>query len=266
MCNAGKNQHSRERRTPNSKGRAMAYDRKKILEHCSDSFIAASSILKDKFERNPDCLAIALVVNAAFAAELTMKRYIEISTGMPVRGHKLQELWNQIGNRSVGKKTRSCGEWGLLACRHGRAELRRMPGAFEAACGSRGAAARTRSAFEAECVEFLDPALGQSATSTGAGAQEADRACWRLSCAVDLHSPRWRGADEQPYRALSAFGSALASNAFGCHSEAGCRFVERILTVVQTLRLQKRPVLEFLCQSVLAHRHAQKAPALVAAA
>ena len=29
---------------------------------------------------------------------------------------------------------------------------------------------------------------------------------------------------------------------FGNHSEAGCRFTERILTVVQTLRLQKRNV------------------------
>ena len=33
---------------------------------------------------------------------------------------------------------------------------------------------------------------------------------------------------------------------FGCHSATGCRFVERILTVVQTLRLQKRSVLHFL--------------------
>jgi transposase len=31
--------------------------------------------------------------------------------------------------------------------------------------------------------------------------------------------------------------------AFGSQSENGCRFVERILTVVGTLRLQKRPVL-----------------------
>jgi transposase len=52
-------------------------------------------------------------------------------------------------------------------------------------------------------------------------------------------------------------------NAFGCHSEAGCRFVARMLTVVQTLRLQKRPVLEFLYQSLLAHRHAQDAPPLL---
>ncbi len=53
--------------------------------------------------------------------------------------------------------------------------------------------------------------------------------------------------------------------AFGCHSDAGCRFVERILTVVQTLRLQQRPVLDFLHQSLLAHRQAQQAPQLLAA-
>jgi transposase len=58
-------------------------------------------------------------------------------------------------------------------------------------------------------------------------------------------------------------GVLWRKNAFGCHSEAGCRFVERILTVVQTLRLQKRPVLEFLYQSLLAHRMAQKAPQLL---
>jgi len=59
-------------------------------------------------------------------------------------------------------------------------------------------------------------------------------------------------------------GVLWRKNAFGCHSEAGCRFVERILTVVQTLRLQKRPVLEFLHKSLLAHRQAQKPPQLLA--
>jgi len=52
-------------------------------------------------------------------------------------------------------------------------------------------------------------------------------------------------------------------NAFGCPSEAGCRFVERILTLVQTLRLQKRPVLEFLDQALLAHRHGEAAQELI---
>jgi transposase len=50
---------------------------------------------------------------------------------------------------------------------------------------------------------------------------------------------------------------------FGNHSEAGCRFVERILTTVQTLRLQNRHVLDYLRQAVAAHRAGQPAPALV---
>ena len=58
-------------------------------------------------------------------------------------------------------------------------------------------------------------------------------------------------------------GVLWRKNAFGCHSESGCRFVERILTVVQTLRLQKRSVLDFLIESVIAHRSGTPAPALV---
>jgi transposase len=41
---------------------------------------------------------------------------------------------------------------------------------------------------------------------------------------------------------------------FGCHSADGCRFAERILTVVQTLREQKRSVLRFLADAITAHR------------
>jgi len=52
---------------------------------------------------------------------------------------------------------------------------------------------------------------------------------------------------------------------FGCHSEAGCRFAERMLTVVQTLRQQGRQVLTFLRQTVVAHRQGQPAPQLVLA-
>ena len=50
---------------------------------------------------------------------------------------------------------------------------------------------------------------------------------------------------------------------FGCHSIDGCRFVERILTVVQSLRLQKRNVLTFLHDAICAHRTGLKAPRLV---
>jgi transposase len=50
---------------------------------------------------------------------------------------------------------------------------------------------------------------------------------------------------------------------FGSHSESGCRFVERVLTVVQTLRLQGRPVLAYLTQALTAHRAALPAPLLL---
>jgi transposase len=58
-------------------------------------------------------------------------------------------------------------------------------------------------------------------------------------------------------------GVLWRKNAFGRHSESGCRFVERILTAVQTLRLQKRSVLDFLEESVIAHRSGTPSPALV---
>jgi len=50
---------------------------------------------------------------------------------------------------------------------------------------------------------------------------------------------------------------------FGCQSEAGCRFVERVLTAVQSLRLQGRSVVTFLHESLVAHRAGATAPSLV---
>jgi transposase len=50
---------------------------------------------------------------------------------------------------------------------------------------------------------------------------------------------------------------------FGSHSEAGCRFAERLLTVVQTRRLQQRPVLDYLYETLVAHRAGLPAPKLL---
>ncbi len=52
---------------------------------------------------------------------------------------------------------------------------------------------------------------------------------------------------------------------FGNHSQRGCRFTERILTTVQTLRLQKRPVIEYLRGALVAYRAGTKAPSLLTA-
>jgi transposase len=51
---------------------------------------------------------------------------------------------------------------------------------------------------------------------------------------------------------------------FGCNSAAGCRFVERILTVVQTRRLHGKNALEFLCDAVQSHRAGLVSPNLLA--
>lgn len=58
-------------------------------------------------------------------------------------------------------------------------------------------------------------------------------------------------------------GVLWRKNAFGCHSAAGCQFVERILTAVQTLRLQGRPVLRYLHEALIAHRNGLQAPSLL---
>jgi len=52
---------------------------------------------------------------------------------------------------------------------------------------------------------------------------------------------------------------------FGCVSAAGCRFVERILTVVQTRRLQGRNALDYLHDALRAHRAGKPCPQLLPA-
>jgi transposase len=58
-------------------------------------------------------------------------------------------------------------------------------------------------------------------------------------------------------------GVLWRKDAFGSHSEGGCRFAERMLTVVQTLRLQHRSVLAYLEQAIVAHRRGEPAPKLL---
>ena len=50
---------------------------------------------------------------------------------------------------------------------------------------------------------------------------------------------------------------------FGSWSVAGCRFVERTLTVVQTRRLQSQSVLSYLHETLVAHRRGQPSPRLL---
>ena len=60
-------------------------------------------------------------------------------------------------------------------------------------------------------------------------------------------------------------GVLWRKNAFGSQSAGGCRFVERLLTMVQTRRLQGRSVLDYLYEALVAHRAGLPAPSLLAA-
>jgi transposase len=82
-------------------------------------------------------------------------------------------------------------------------------------------------------------------------------AVWRFAVTVGIE-PTNNHAER-----LLRRGVLWRKNAFGCHSAAGCRFVERILTVVQTRRLQERPVLRYLHEALVAHRNRLPAPALL---
>jgi transposase len=55
-------------------------------------------------------------------------------------------------------------------------------------------------------------------------------------------------------------------NSFGSQSQAGSLFVSRMLTVVTTLRSQKRPVLEYLVEACCAARQGKSAPSLLPSA
>jgi len=76
---------------------------------------------------------------------------------------------------------------------------------------------------------------------------------------------RQEGVEPTNNRAERALrkGVLWRKKAFGCVSEGGCRFVERVLTVVQTLRQQGRPVWQFLRDALQAHRSGQPAPQLL---
>jgi transposase len=63
-------------------------------------------------------------------------------------------------------------------------------------------------------------------------------------------------------RALRPAG-VWRKKSYGCPSEAGCRFVERLLSVTQTLRLLGRPVLDYLTEALDAHRSGLPIPRLL---
>jgi transposase len=89
---------------------------------------------------------------------------------------------------------------------------------------------------------------------------------------LDVEAALWTFARVEGVEPTNNFMERLLRRAvlwrrrsFGCVSDCGCRFVERILTVVQTRRLHGKNVLNYLHDAVRASRAGQPCPKLVAA-
>lgn len=106
---------------------------------------------------------------------------------------------------------------------------------------------------------LVDGTLGVDATVAAfcANLQELEAALWTFAT-VEGVEPTNNFMERLLRRAV-----LWRKRSFGCWSESGCRFVERILTVVQTRRLQAKSVLEYLHDAILAQRNGQSCPKLL---
>ncbi len=124
----------------------------------------------------------------------------------------------------------------------------------------------TREQLQTEMTQHIDE-LGDL-LSEGAGSSDASLSnyCQRL---LDKYAMYWLFTSAEGVEPTNNHAERVQRRAvlwrkksFGCQSQRGCRFVERILTVVQTLRLQGRNSLEFLAGTITAHRQGLEAPKL----
>jgi transposase len=131
----------------------------------------------------------------------------------------------------------------------------------------RGGGSRKQLPFELEPVrQGMRAWLEDGASCTD---KKTARFCQNL---LDAEPALWtflskRGVEptNNPIERLLRSAVLWRKRSFGCHSASGCRFVERILTVTQTLRLQKRPVLDYLAHALRAHRSGNPVPKLLPA-
>jgi transposase len=117
-------------------------------------------------------------------------------------------------------------------------------------------------------IEPLQRRLGQALLEGGLG--EDARVAKFCENVLVVESALWTFVTHDGVEPTNNFIERLLRRAvlwrrrsFGCNSAAGCRFVERILTVVQTCRLHGKNTLEYLCQAVHTHRRGLSCPSLL---
>ncbi len=94
-----------------------------------------------------------------------------------------------------------------------------------------------------------------------AGLLEEYDALWTFCDVENLHIPMDNNAAERALR----HAVILRRVQGGTQSDHGNRWIERILSIRETMRLQDRPVLDYLIQAATAVRHGQPAPSPLAA-
>jgi transposase len=119
----------------------------------------------------------------------------------------------------------------------------------------------------------LDPDIGEMQRVLQRGCRCADRKAARFCANLqELQVSLWQFVEQEGIEPTNNHAERLLrrgvlwrKNAFGCASERGCRFVERLLTAAQTRRLQGQEVLSYLEAALAAHRNGLPAPSLLAA-
>jgi transposase len=114
-------------------------------------------------------------------------------------------------------------------------------------------------------IEPLQRRLGKTLVEGGLGDDaRVAKFCENL---LTLESALWTFVTHEGVEPTNNYMERLLRRAvlwrrrsFGCNSEAGCRFVERILTVVQTCRLRGRNTLEYLCSAIHHRRRGLPCP------
>jgi transposase len=87
---------------------------------------------------------------------------------------------------------------------------------------------------------------------------QREAALWRFACVPGLE-PTNNHAERMLRPAV-----IWRKESQGSQSQRGCRFVERMLSAIQTLRLQGRAVLDYLAESIAALREGRAPPVLIA--
>jgi hypothetical protein len=192
--------------------------------------------------------------------------------GEAVRGSVWSDRWSAPGRLLVSRRpvcwahrtrdSQKLVDRGGVARRYGKKGLAAAQILVHEWHLFRGGGSRQRLQFELEPLrQAMRDWLGK-----GAGCADAQAAAlcgnW-----LELEPALWTLLDAEGVEPTNNHRARLVRSAvlwrqrsFGCPSAAGCRLVERILTVTQTLRLQQRPVLDDLVPALQAHRAGQPAP------